>query len=362
MLLTRARRAMGVWTLVIAVVVVAITVYRVLDHYDLLPSYVCPARPTYREAVSAEARAQIDALFDRGLLYCSTIEAGLARVDPTIYWGTDGTRSVLFFQARPGADLRGVGVSEYLFEDRDVPGPIGDGSMYGFRLEDFGQPVWRNQARDDVPTWFFRADGAPPDYDVSVQVKIVGEAEEQTGTTRRDFMRDLEYLWDYVRGDIPSDGVRNMRRAWSVPIQPRRWLATRHDELNPALADERGRYDPGRLATADLPRPALLQTVHGLLGSTVWVAGVVSGTRPVLVLAPPDAGADAPVLDPVASGRWVSALGPNRLAHFAFPPQAAGRLHEARYWHDAAARGARPPDLTWPVTFNPPPPPGAASP
>ncbi len=352
MLLTRARRAMGAWTLVIAGIIVAVTAYRVLDHFDLLPSYVCPARPAYRDAVSADARGQIDLLFDHGLLYCSPIEAGLARVDPMIYWGTDGTRSILFFQARPGADLRGVGVSEYLFEDRDVPGPIGDGTMYGFRIEDVGQPVWRNQAPDDIPTWFFRADGAPPDYDTTVQIKVVGEAEEQTGTTQRDFVRDLEYLWALVRGDIPSDGIRNMRRAWSVPIQPRRWRAVRSDDLNPALADERGTYDPQRLANADLPRPALLQTVHGLLGSTVWVAGVVTSTRPALVLVAAGAADGAPAIEPIAFGRWGSALGPVHLGHFAFPPQAVDQSYEARYWHDGAARGARAPDITWPVTFS----------
>jgi len=126
-----------------------------------------------------------------------------------------------------------------------------------------------------------------------------------------------------------------------------------HRQINPALADENGRLDAARVATAELAGPALLQTVSGPWSSTVWVAGAISGTEPALLLAPPAGG--TPVR-PVAGAGWVSPLGPLRLHHFAFDAQPLGIVFEARYWHDARRRGESPPDATWPVVFTPRPP------
>lgn len=354
MFIFRARRALQLWTLFIVAVVVVIAGYRILEHYDLLPNYLCETRPVYQAEVTAEARREIDLLFENGLLYCSGIEAGLAPVDPVIYWGSDGVHAVLFFQALPGANLKGVGVSDYVYDDRYPPGPRGDRTAYGFQPYDYRFPVWRNMAPGDDPTWYYRIDGAPADFDVSVQVSLIGPAEEQEGTSERDFVRDLEYVWAYVRGAVPTEGARKIRRVWLVPIQPRRWVALMRQDINPALADAKGEYDPNIVARAELAKPTLLQTVQGLFGSNVWVAGVITDTTPAMLLAPRGGASGGEAVEPIASSPWVSPLGPMVLQQFAFPVQPAGVVLEARFWRDDATSETQPPDETWPVTFSAP--------
>lgn len=321
---------------------------------DLVPDPpLCEALPAYRAEVPARVRADIDGLFAAGLLYCGEPDAGLASVEPRIYWGSDGTRSVVFFQARPGMTLAQVGVPDYAFNVEFVPGPAGDEPMPGYRAERFGIPAWLNEAEESPPGYYYRVDGAPAPSDASVRVTVQGPAAEQEGLSGRDFMRDLELAWAYIRGEVREEG-RTVKRPLTMPILPERWEATRNRQVNPALANAQGLHEVQIVAGADLPEPALFQTVHGASGSSVWVAGIVTGTTPALVLVPRAGDAAAPI-EPRAVSTWSSRVGPNRLALFAFDALPPG-AYDARYWNDGRRRDETPPDQIWPAAFLPKPP------
>jgi len=349
---------------IVVVALLAVTIgFGVLRGLDLVPTALCAAPPAYRAEVPPDVRARIDGLFAERLLYCGTLKADFEAVDPNVYWGSDGARSLLFFQALEGKTLAGVGIERYAYDDRDFPPPIGDARPDGYRLDIVGQPVWRNLAEGPAPTWYFRLDGPPRPTDATVVVSVQGPAALTRGLSDRSFEQDLMWVFDTLRGR--TRGTWLIRRGTGIAIQPERWAALVHREINPALADERGQIVPETLARADLAQPSLLQTVQGRAISTVWVAGVVTGTRPALLLAPREPAGALPIRS-IAEGDWVSALGPVRLRHFAFERQPVGTLLDARYWHDGGDVDARPPDVTWPVTFTDAPPeattPGVATP
>jgi hypothetical protein len=139
-----------------------------------------------------------------------------------------------------------------------------------------------------------------------------------------------------------------------MPIVAERWQAVRRVAIDPALADEEG--NPSFAALRDLApsEPMLYQTVSGPLGTTVWVAGVISGTTPALAL---KAAGGGQVLTPLASSEWVSDKTDIVLRHFAFEPLPQGATYEALYWNESpegdleqAAQGT-PPDYQWTVTI-----------
>lgn len=316
----------------------------------------CDAAPVYRDAVPAELRTWLDTLQAQELLYCRDLREGLASVDPRVYWGSDGMNSVIFFQARPGQDLTGVGVTDYTFGDgsRDFfPSRMGDRRHIRFDQAQEGRRVWANEAEGSPPTYFVRLDGAPPVGLVNAYFKIRGPALEQRGVTDRDFLQDLERFWGLLRREPQSAvGGRLVSRDLTVIYDPERWADWVGRDVNPALTDAEGRVDYEALATEPIAEPILYQTVQGLSGSTVWVAGVVSGTRPAMLLLPRGGGAP---IEPIGGGTWISFRGGSALAHFAFPRQPDGAVLEARFWADAEARDREPPTRSWPVAFPPPP-------
>lgn len=357
MLYTLARKMLRGYSILISLAVLAVAVYSIIRYFGYLDPPLCAARPSYNAEVPAEVRQRVDFLFAKGLLYCGETKAGLAAVSPTIYWGSDGSRSTVFFQALPGENLGGVGISEYVFGTDILPPPIGDSRQDGFTIDATGRPAWLNQAGAPDATWYFREDGAPAPWDVSVRLDVVGPALEQAGASGRDFEQDLERFWDALWSQDEGGG-RRLTRPVTLRIMPERWagLVTR-GELNPALADEKGAFVPLRVATTALAQPTLLQTVSGASASTVWVAGVISGTHPALVIAPAAyGGGGAGAIEPIAKGEWVSKLGPQHLAHFAFAPQPLDFAYEALYWNDEKQRESAPPDYTWPIVFAARPP------
>jgi hypothetical protein len=365
MLYTLARKMLRGYSMLIYLAVLAVAVYSIIRYFGYLEPPLCEARPIYNAEVPAEVRQRVDFLFDSGLLYCGETKAGLAAVSPTIYWGSDGSRSTVFFQALPGENLGGVGISEYVFGTDILPPPIGDSRQDGFTIDATGRPAWLNQAGAPDATWYFREDGAPAPWDVSVRLDVVGPAIEQASATGRDFEQDLERIWDAIQGNDDGGG-RRVTRPVTLRIMPERWEGrVTRGELNPALADEKGAFVPLRVATTALAQPTLLQTVSGASASTVWVAGVISGTRPVLVIAPAAGGGGA-AIEPIAQGNWVTNIGPQRLASFAFDPQPLDTAFEARYWNDERERESAPPDYSWPIVFASQPPatpaPGTTSP
>ncbi len=357
MLYQYARKLLSGYSLLISLSVLVIAGYTAIRYFGFLAPPLCDARPAYNTEVPAEVRARIDFLFDSGLLYCGQLRgdtADLATVNPTIYWGSDGSRSTVFFQALPGSTLAGVGLTEYVLGSDSTPTAIGDARPAGFFLDAVGRPAWVNQADTPDATWYFREDGPPGPGDVAVRLRVVGPARERASLVGRNFEQDFWRMWGAVRGQtaggVDANGVA------AFPILHERWAKlVQRGEINPALADERGQTNPTLLATAALPGPTLLNTVAGTSASTVWVAGVISGTQPAMVLVPP-AGAARGAIEPIGQAQWASDLGPNRLAHFAFEPQPLDTALEARYWNDGRRKDSAPPDYTWPVVFASRPP------
>lgn len=316
----------------------------------------CAVQPEYLASVSAADRQRVDALFEAGLLYCKDLREGLATVEPQLYWGSDGMSSLLFFQALPGENLAGVGVAAYEFGDGEsetYPARAGDRRHPRFRQLAEGRRVWSNQVEsgEAAPEYFLRRDAAPGIEELSIYIKIIGPADLEAGLTDRNFLRDLEQLWNRLRvgRDGSALGARLVARETSFVFAPERWEPWVARDINPALLNEAGQMDYQALHAAKLSEAALYQTVQGILGSSVWVAGVISGTTPAMRIQAPD-GAEA--IAPEAATAWVSTVGGSGLALFSFAPLESGRPYEAFYWADPTAQGERPPDKTWPVVFG----------
>lgn len=323
-----------------------------------LGSTACEAPPAFRAEVPGDLRADLELLQAKGLLYCKPLRDGLDKVDPMLYWASDGLSSLLFFQARDGADLREVGVSSYLFSDGQdsyFPSLPGDRRPPDFVQAQEGARVWSNQAAGETPTYFLRREGAPGSTVGAVMVEVTGPLAVDEGMTDRDFLKDLERSLGWLRGEVGGETGAAGRGTRDVNflVDQGRWQPWVQRDTNPAFLTADGRPDTARLARDPLTRPQMYQRVQGLLGSAVWVAGVKSGTEGHLRLAPPRGGAPLAPRDVV---RWIPAGRGSPMTLFGFPPLPAGVPYEARYWAEPAdAESEAAPDLTFVIVFNAPP-------
>lgn len=316
----------------------------------------CPEPPTYRADVTEEIRTQVDFLFEQNLLYCGELSSEQAALEDPIYWGSDGLVGVLFFQPQ---DISAVEVESVAFgEGGHGPASFGGARPTGYVPLPHEGDVLANQAPAGA-SYYYNEHGAPGDGDFAVNVFIQGPAALNESITGRDAWRDLNWVLGKLRGEDQGEGGLRITNRLPLPILPDRWHDLRDRWVNPDLADENGRPVYAIVSKADLPEPVLYQAVSTPLASTLWVAGVVTGTRPVMALQPTDeavAGSEptgSQMLQPEASGVWASSdedVGV-LLAHFAFPPQEPGARFEARYWHDEPAAEAEPPDFLWTLEF-----------
>jgi len=318
---------------------------RILERF----ARTCDAAPVFLDEVPTAVRERLLALHAADLLYCSAAVDGLATMSEPVYWGSDGVSSVLFFQAE---SLEGVGVTRYGFtsgmEGAYVPPTRGTPLVPRFREDGAGRIVYRNEAPDGS-RYFVRFQGAPTVSDRVVEITISGTATPQEGLTGRDVFRDIEILMARLRGEPPASlGATAVQIP--IPIQPERWIDVPRYETDARWADDEGRPDHAALVADPPDAPTPFFTVTAPLGTTVWVAGVVTGTRPTLALAPARETQAPDALEPVASARWFGLDAPIVLAHFAFEPVAAGGSYDARYRVDDAD-GVAPADLAWSVVI-----------
>lgn len=322
---------------------------------DILGVFVrhCDAPPSYQADVPPTVRAEIDTLFANDLLFCPEPSNPIEGLNGPIYWGSDGMRSVLFFQAD---DLTGVGVTEYIYGENFLVLPMGDSPPIGYRLLGSGQPIYRNEAPQQEdgprPTYFYRRDGAPQAVDLQVAITVRGDRPPREGVVgARDPFEDIERIWDRIRGvqrETTTGGSTSSRVGF--PILASDWAPLIRREVTPELATAEGEPSIERLSAAELAEPVVYQRLGGLLGSSLWVAGVVTETNrsPAVVLVGPG----DETIEPLKSSVWTSGRAPNTpLALFAFDPLPTDTAFQARYWHTASEAGIGPPDLTWSITF-----------
>lgn len=344
----QARRLMNLRVyLIVAVVLVGIVFSLLGDRLQNIVVQPCEALPAYRADVPDDLRNRLALLHERGLLLCSDPVEGLAPMQERIYWGSDGLNSILFFQPE---DVGQITLTRYGFGtatmgEAFVPGEPGASPPAGFREVTIGQPARSNQAPEGA-TYFVRVHGAPISTDSVVSVSLAGPAIEAAGLSERDFFRDLELLWGRLMRR-PERVVGNTVVRVPIPIAPSRWEEHLARAINPSFADDEGLESYRALVDAAPDRPDWYKVENGSLATTVWVAGVVSGTNPVLVLA----AASDQEIEPSASALWASNTTDLVLAHFAFAPLEAGSAYEARYWNERRDRDAgAAPDRRWPVT------------
>lgn len=349
--------------LVVGLAILALVI-RQMGGVGGLGSRACPALPSFRADVPLQLRAELGLLQEAGLLYCKPLRAGLKDVDPMVYWGSDGLSSLLFFQAREGADLSTVGLPLYRFSDGQnqiYPSRPGDRRPSHFVQAQEGDRVWSNEAEGEAPGYYVRREGAPGAGASAVMVEVNAPLLVDDGLTDRDFLQDLERGLDWLRGQAGVQGGASGRgtRELTFLIDQERWALRQQRDSNPALQTADGQPDWLRLSREPLPRPQLFQRVQGLLASSVWVAGAISGTQGALLLCD-QAGGGADDADgglaPRDGHQW-RPLGPgSALEIYAFAPLPAGKPYEALYWTDAARQAAGlPPDQRFVVAFPLPP-------
>lgn len=349
--------------LIIGLTLLAIVIGRV--GLGGLGSPACEALPSFRADVPAELQAELRLLLEAGLLYCKPLRAGLEKVEPMVYWGSDGLSSLLFFQAPEGADLSAAGLPFYRFsdgEDQIFPSRPGDQRPSGFIQAQEGDRVWSNQAQGAAPGYYLRREGAPGNAVGVVMVEVSAPLVVDQRLTDRDFLQDLERGLDWLRGQAAGQGGASGRgsRDLNFLIDQDRWAGHLQRDSNPALQTADGRPDWVRLSQEALPRPQIFQRVQGLLGSSIWVAGAVSGTQGALLLREPAAGAAADSLAGTIAPRdqqqWRPVGRGSAAELYAFPPLPSGKPYEALYWSDAADQAAgEPPDQRFAVVFPLPP-------
>jgi len=350
----QARRLGRWWTyFIVATVVLGLVLSVIGDPILNRLARTCPAPPTYRADVPADLRTSLDLLFRNGLLYCSGPPKGMRTMTEPIYWGSDGVSSILFYQSD---DLSNVYLVRYGFGENPsaafIPGEPGASPPAGFKEGQAGRAALTNQAPEGSD-YFYRVQGAPLTSDGVVAVTLDGPAVAQPKGGGRDAFRDIETLWDWIRRK-PASELESTRVMTPISIVPGRWENASRRVVNPALADAAGKPTLQVLRSAAPTEPTLYQTVSGLLHTTVWVAGVVSGTRPAMVLQPAGGSpgvSSASATEPVAQSGWISTSATDRLvlAHFAYDPLPPGR-YRAEYWHDHKDAAAGTPDRVWEVT------------
>ncbi len=350
---TRLRRA---WLLIIIVLtVLGITLRLGGDRLRDLTAGTCDAAPTFGADVPRRLQAELNYLFDNKLLYCEEPQRAFLGLKGPIYWGSEGTTSILFFQAE---SLDGVGVTRYGFGS---PGdlfqvtPMGGAPPAGYGELRAGAPVIRNQAEGDAPNYFVHRAGPPPEGDVMVSARVRGPSTPDTRVIgNRDVVSDVTRLWDRLRGRQQTDPTGGGSTVSEVffAIWTGRWDIVIGRDVNPELdiGEEASHAAALRKANEDgvLDGPAWYQTVSGELASAVWAAGVLTETRPAMRLLDAE-GSEVP---PIGSGLFQSSVSGIPLAMFGYAPQPTGVPFEAELWLDERARadGAEP-DLRFPVTF-----------
>lgn len=338
--LQRYRRARALIVLALVTIGALATIFAAPLGRMLAPT--CPERPAYHADVPPAVRAVLDTLFDNDLLYCGAPSEPFAGLEGPVYWGSDGLSSWVFFQAE---SLRGVGLTGYAYgQDFAVSAP-GDAPPAGYvPLVPRGRG---NQAEGAEPTYFVRRDGPPTAGDARVVVELRGPEPAAAGVPGgRSVWRDLDRFLAAIRGDALAAGtvaseVQIARRATQLVDRIERRVV-------PELAADDGAPDAALLAGVAPGRPVPWQTLTGLMGSSVWVAGVVTSTLPALRLAPPGGGAE---IAPFETSLWRGEAGAPALALFAFDPVATGTPLDARFWADGRAAGAAPPDAAWTIEF-----------
>ncbi len=335
--------------IVASVVIFAVLQFTGLSVFSPPP---CESAPEYREDVPADLRQTIDAFQEAGLLYCRDLREGLRTVAPTVYWGSDGLNSLIFFQAVEGENLSGVGVPAYTFgdgQDEFFPSRRGDWRHPGFTQRVEGRRVWRNQAESEDPAYYYRFDGAPGVGMATTFISVRGPAVVQEGLTDRSFLQDLERIINILRRqEQVRQAGRLITRDLTLLVDTSRWDEVVQREINPLLLDEEARMDYLALRDEVLPETILYQSAQSISGSTVWLAGLPEDANPAMVLVPRQGG---PPIEPIEQSVWDSLGEGTPLVHFAFPKQPDGSVHEARYWEDAETRAEAEPDRTWPVAF-----------
>lgn len=313
-------------------------------------SPTCPEAPVYAQEVAEGIRTQLDALFAAGQLYCVTPPEGLKNLVGPVYWGGDGVNSALYFQL---SDPVGTVVTRYAFGQNYLPGPRGGPPPVGFRNESPARLAYSNQAPEGAGFYYFLA-GSPGDADFAVDVTIRGPAIPNEGLTDRNAWRDMENVWRLLQGQAAAERQQTTARA-AMPVLPDRWYDKRRRIVAPEMAtlvgsEEEGQRsvpDPAKLRDAQLPAPVVYQVLNGPLGSGVWVAGVVTGTYPALVLVPRSGG--AAIIQDFETQTYAAQGTAVRLASFSFPPLPNGAVFDGHYWHNGAKRGTTEPDLVLPV-------------
>lgn len=357
----RFRRA---WLAVVAVLAMLAVAVSLLDVGALeVFNPTCEARPDYAPGVDPTVQAQLNTLFDNGLLYCGQPSIPFRGLRGPIYWGSDGMSSVLFFQAD---SMAGVGVITYLYNNQYRVGPPGESPPLSYGEVRVGRPALVNQAPGESPAYFFRRDGAPLAADAIVNIEVDGPALPRTPAPvgGRSVWRDVDRVLALLRRTSTTNlDAGSARSTVALSFLTERWRDLVRRVPSDGFADDDGTPSLTRLRDARLDgtlpaEPFVFQRATGLFGHSLWVANVVTTTRPALVLAPPRAdaaaaGARAPI-EPISSSVWRSDAMLVPLAVFAFDPLPvpAGAPLEARFWADgqrAAAGG--PPDQTWTVTF-----------
>ena len=348
------KRARRLWLVGIVLLMLAIAALRSTGSGLIgITSPTCRNLPEFRDSVPASVRAEIRYLFDNGLLYCERPDEPFRGLDGPIYWGAEGTTSVLFFQAE---SLRGVGVTTYGFGQ---PGelfnvtPPGDAPPQGYGELRTGEPAIRNEAEEEAPEYFVYHAGAPLLGDLMVTANARGPAAAREGVIGlRVVLRDVYRVWDAVRGRPPRGAGGTALSEVFFSIYPGRWVDLVRRDVNPVLAQGEEATIPAALKRAKeegaVAGPTWYQTVSGELAGAVWAAGVLTETRPALILR--DAGGAE--IEPAEVALFDSSLTGLPLAMFGFPPQPVDEAFEAELWLDDAARQAGDPaDLRFPVTF-----------
>lgn len=308
----------------------------------------CDERPAYHEDVPLEVRARLDTLFDNGLLYCAEPGEAFEGLDGPIYWGSDGMQSDLFFQAE---DMRGVGLRSYGFAsgalgEGYVVNPPGDGPPAGYGMIRIGSPSRANQAEGEDPTYYYRVSGAPADTDSRVYVVAQGSRSETGGGVGEgDVWQDIDRIWNLLRGE-QEDLTGVQFSEVNIPIRPALWLDLVRRQADESLVDTEGQPLTNRLSEAGFDEPAVWQTVSGLFGNTVWLAGVDAELVPAMRLE-----ADGQTFEPHTTQVWDSGEHGVPLAMFAFDPLPLGSELEASFWADEDDRDAAEPDARWPLSF-----------
>lgn len=360
----RFRRAWISLVALLAILAVAITLLGQGSFAWFNPT--CDARPSFDPGVDPAVQAKLNYLYDNGLLYCGAPSVPFRTLRGPIYWGSDGMSALLFFQAD---SLKGVGIATYLYNDTYLVGPAGESPPPSYGEVRAGRPALVNQAPGDAPTYFYRRDGAPLDGDAVVNIEVSGPAMPRTTAPvgGRSVWRDIDRLIATLRGTSSTElDAGTVRSSVALSFLTERWRADVRRSPADGFADEEGRPSLIHLRDAQLEgtlpaAPFVFQRASGTFGTSLWVANVVTATRPALVLAPTVAprGAvggtgDADVIVPISASVWASAAMLVPIAIFAFDalPFPAETPVEARFWADGTRRDdGAPPDHVWAVTF-----------